>query len=86
MHSPISQSEFAPQRVLQSPQAFSFHSMSMQLSVPQSSVPRGHWQVPLTQSPLQQPKPFGHASPRKPQHESPSQLPLQHSSAILRVQ
>jgi hypothetical protein len=30
MHSLFSQSEFAPQRVLQSPHAFSFHSMSLQ--------------------------------------------------------
>jgi hypothetical protein len=86
MHALFSQSEFVPQRVLQSPQAFSFHSMSMQLLVPQSSVPRGHWQVPLMQSPEQQPNPFGHESPRNPQHESPSHEPLQHSSAMLRVQ
>ena len=87
MHWLSSQSEFVPHRMLQPPQAFSFHSMSVQRPVPpQSIVPAGHWQVPLMQSPLQQPWPFGHESPRNPQHESPSQLPLQHSSAMLRVQ
>jgi hypothetical protein len=67
------------------PQRFSLYSMSTQPS-PQSSVPGGHWHVPSMQLPEQQPNPFGHASPRKPQHESPSQRPLQHSSAMLRVQ
>ena len=85
MHWLISHSELTPHFVLQSPQAFSFHSMSTQ-PLPQSSVPGGHWQVPLMQLPLQQPWPFGQLSPKKPQHESPSQAPLQHSSAMSRVQ
>ena len=38
------------------------------------------------QLPEQQPKPFGQESPRNPQQESPSQAPLQHSSAMLHVQ
>src|SRR5687767_13796357 len=38
------------------------------------------------QLPAQQPKPLLQASPRYPQHESPSQLPLQQSSAVLHVQ
>ena len=87
MHWPISHSELTPHFVLQSPQAFSFHSMSTQPPPPpQSSVPGSHWQVPLMQLPLQQPWPSGQLSPRKPQHESPSHAPLQHSSAMSRVQ
>ena len=85
MHWLFSHSEFTPHRVSQSPQRFSFHSMSTQ-PLPQSSVPGGHWQKPSTQLPSQQPKPLLHASPRYPQHESPSQLPLQHSCAVLHVQ
>ena len=85
MHWLFSQSAFTPHRVVQSPQAFSFHSMSTQ-PLPQSSVPGGHWQVPLMQLPEQQPWPSGQESPRKPQHESPSQEPLQHSSAMSHVQ
>jgi hypothetical protein len=42
MHSLFSQSEFVPHWVSQSPQAFSFHSMSMQPLPLQSSVPAGH--------------------------------------------
>src|SRR5512141_1185458 len=38
------------------------------------------------QLPEQQPCPYGQASPKNPQHESPSQLPLQHWSAMLHVQ
>ena len=78
MHWLFSHSELSPHCVLQSPQAFSFHSMSTH-PLPQSSVPCGHWQEPLMQSPSQQPKPFLHASPKNPQHESPSHRPLQHS-------
>jgi hypothetical protein len=85
MHWPFSHSEFVPHCVSQSPHRFSFHSMSTH-PLPQSRVPGGHWQVPSMQLPEQQPCPYGQASPRNPQHESPSQLPLQHSSAILRVQ
>src|SRR5688572_10179525 len=86
MHSLFSHSESTPHCVSQSPHAFSFHSMSTQPSPPQSSVPGGHWHVPLMQLPEQQPWPSGQASPRKPQHEPPSQAPLQHSSAISHVQ
>jgi hypothetical protein len=85
MHSLFSHSEFTPHCVVQSPQLFSFHSTSTQ-PLPQSSVPTGHWQYPSMQEPAQQPKPFSQESPRYPQHESPSQLPLQHSSAVLHVQ
>ena len=38
------------------------------------------------QLPAQHPKPLLQASPRNPQHESPSQLPLQQSLALLQVQ
>jgi hypothetical protein len=38
------------------------------------------------QLPAQQPNPFRQASPRNPQHESPSQRPLQQSDALLHVQ
>jgi hypothetical protein len=85
MHCPISQSEFVPHCVSQSPQAFSLYSMSVH-PPPQFRVPGGQRQVPLMQLPEQQPCPFGQESPRNPQQESPSQAPLQHSSAMLRVQ
>jgi hypothetical protein len=85
MHSPFSHSEFTPHCVSQSPHRSSFHSISTH-PLPQSRVPGGHWQVRLMQLPAQQPCPYGQGSPRNPQHESPSQLPLQHSSAMSHVQ
>ena len=82
MHWPSSQSEFVPHWVSHAPQWFGSYWMPTQMPFPsQSSVPGGHWQVPSMQSPEQQPKPFGQESPRNPQHESPSQAPLQQSLA-----